>query len=91
MACIYVIELDKRVLKRKKFLQANPSYIEGKDCFDVVCQMQKKGITIGTSSPTSTLIDSQVRCLPMLLRASPHYYNTTKEIEFFVSSLKQII
>ena len=66
-------------------------YIEGKDCFDVVCQMQKKGITIGTSSPTSTLIDSQVRSLPMLLRASPHYYNTAKEIEFFVSSLKQII
>ena len=65
-------------------------YIEGKDCFDVVSQMQKKGITIGTSSPPSTLIDSQVRSLPMLLRASPHYYNTTKEIEYFVSSFKQI-
>ena len=35
MACIYVIQLDKRVLKRKKFLQANPDYIEGKDCFYV--------------------------------------------------------
>ena len=35
MACIYVIELDKRVLKRKKFIQANPNYIEGKDCFYV--------------------------------------------------------
>ena len=35
MACIYVIEIDKRVLKRKKFLQANPDYVEGKDCFYV--------------------------------------------------------
>jgi len=35
MACIYVIELNKEVLKRKKFLKANPNYIPGKDCYYV--------------------------------------------------------
>ena len=29
---IYVIELDKRVLDKKKFREANPHYIEGKPC-----------------------------------------------------------
>ncbi|MFL2797977.1 MAG: hypothetical protein ACJZ89_00050 [Paracoccaceae bacterium] len=65
-------------------------YIDGKECFDIVSQMRELGVIIGTSSPPSTLIDSQNRSLPMLLRASPHYYNTTDEIEFFVSSLKRI-
>lgn len=65
-------------------------YIDGKDCLDIVSQMREIGVTIGTSSPPSTLIDSQNRSLPMLLRASPHYYNTADEIEFFVSSLKRI-
>ena len=30
--CIYVIELDKKVLKHKKFRTANPDYKEGKPC-----------------------------------------------------------
>jgi len=29
---IYVIELNKKVLKDKKFKKANPGYIEGKPC-----------------------------------------------------------
>jgi len=29
---IYVIELDKAVLKNKKFRMANPDYVEGKPC-----------------------------------------------------------
>ena len=29
---IYVIELDKKVLKDSKFVQANPTYIKGKPC-----------------------------------------------------------
>ena len=30
--CIYVIELNKNVLKDKKFREANPDYKEGKPC-----------------------------------------------------------
>ena len=29
---IYVIELDKKVLEKKKFKDANPDYIEGSPC-----------------------------------------------------------
>ena len=29
---IYVIELDKKVLERNRFKEANPAYIEGKPC-----------------------------------------------------------
>ena len=30
--CVYVIELNKKVLDKKKFLKENPNYIEGKPC-----------------------------------------------------------
>ena len=30
--CIYVIELNKKVLEKKKFLKENPNYIDGKPC-----------------------------------------------------------
>tara|TARA_B100000768_G_C10946416_1_gene235844 strand:- start:56 stop:406 length:351 start_codon:yes stop_codon:yes gene_type:complete len=34
--CVYVIELDKEVLKKKKFMKENKnSYIDGKACFYV--------------------------------------------------------
>ena len=29
---IYVIELDKEVLKKRRFKEANPDYVEGKPC-----------------------------------------------------------
>ena len=30
--CIYVIELNKKVLENKKFRKENPNYIDGKPC-----------------------------------------------------------
>ena len=33
--CIYVIGLKTEVLERKRFLGANPNYIEGKPCYYV--------------------------------------------------------
>lgn len=30
--CIYVIELDKSVLRERRFLEANPDYVPGKPC-----------------------------------------------------------
>lgn len=32
---IYVIELDKEVLTKKRFMKANPDYVDGKRCFYV--------------------------------------------------------
>ena len=38
------------------------------------------GINLGTSSPSSTLLDATARRLPALVRASPHCYNSEDEI-----------
>ena len=37
---IYVIELDKEVLKKKKFREANPDYVNGSPC--VYVEMKSK-------------------------------------------------
>ena len=39
------------------------------------------GITIGASDPASTRLDAEARSLPVLVRASPHYYNSEAEID----------
>ncbi len=39
------------------------------------------GVTIGLSAPASTRIDAERRALPVLLRASPHYYNTESDLD----------
>jgi cysteine desulfurase / selenocysteine lyase len=77
-------------------LGRNPSAIvsftlEGKDSEAVVAGAGKAGITIGASDRASTLLDAQKRSLPMLVRASPHYYNTEAEVDRlveFCASLK---
>jgi cysteine desulfurase/selenocysteine lyase len=67
-------------------LGRNPSAIvsftmEGQDSVELVKKADRTGITIGASDPESTLIDAQKRGLPMLVRASPHYYNTEAEVD----------
>ncbi len=39
------------------------------------------GINVSTSSPPSTLLDAKRRALPVIVRASPHYYNTEGEVD----------
>lgn len=50
--------------------------------------MAAQGINVSTSLPSSTRLDSDKRNLPVVLRASPHYYNTEDEIERFCHVLK---
>lgn len=45
-------------------------------------------INVSVSWPSSTRLDSELRGLPPVLRASPHYYNTEQEIERFCRALK---
>jgi cysteine desulfurase / selenocysteine lyase len=55
--------------------------LEGHGAGDVVRAAGRAGITIGASDPSSTLLDSEARALPPLVRASPHYYNTESEVD----------
>lgn len=53
----------------------------------IVSTAAAAGITIGASHPSSTRIDAEVRALPVLVRASPHYYNTEAEVDRLIAHL----
>ena len=54
--------------------------------------LRRRGINVSVSDTVSTRIDSERRRLPpSMLRASVHYYNTTKEVETFVRDLADVV
>jgi len=54
--------------------------VKGYEADAIVSSAAAAGITIGASDPASTRIDAELRALPPVVRASPHYYNTEAEI-----------
>lgn len=46
------------------------------------------GINVSTSPQSSTLLDTLARGLPLLLRASPHYYNDAAELDVLVAAIR---
>lgn len=61
--------------------------MDGYEADAIVDSAAAAGITIGASHPSSTRIDADVRKLPVIVRASPHYYNTEAEIDRLVEHL----
>ncbi|QPF94932.1 aminotransferase class V-fold PLP-dependent enzyme [Bradyrhizobium commune] len=61
--------------------------MEGYEAERIVGSAAAAGITIGASDPSSTRIDAEVRALPVVVRASPHYYNTEAEIDRLLTLL----
>ncbi|EJN14305.1 selenocysteine lyase [Bradyrhizobium sp. YR681] len=61
--------------------------MEGHEADTIVDSAARAGITIGASHPSSTRIDAEIRALPPVVRASPHYYNTEAEIDRLVGHL----
>ncbi|WFU85120.1 aminotransferase class V-fold PLP-dependent enzyme [Bradyrhizobium sp. CIAT3101] len=61
--------------------------MEGREADAIVRGAAAAGITIGASDPSSTRIDAEVRALPVVVRASPHYYNTEAEIDRLIAHL----
>ena len=61
------------------------------DPSELVLALRKEGISIGASIPSSTLLDSERRQLPTLLRIAPHYYNTQEEIDHCVDRLIKLL
>ncbi|WP_159997584.1 aminotransferase class V-fold PLP-dependent enzyme [Roseomonas sp. 18066] len=62
--------------------------LEGRAADAVKASMAAKGINISTSSPGSTLLDAEARSLPLLVRASPHCYNSEEEIDRLLEALR---
>ncbi|MDQ7071067.1 MAG: aminotransferase class V-fold PLP-dependent enzyme [Rhodobacterales bacterium] len=61
--------------------------IDGLNPRETVAKLHTQGINIGTSSPDSPRLDAEARNLPDLLRAAPHYYNTSAEIAQLLDAL----
>lgn len=61
--------------------------MQGYEADAIVSSTAAAGITIGASHPSSTRIDAEVRALPVVVRASPHYYNTEAEIDWLIAHL----
>ena len=64
--------------------------VDGLDPTTTVAALRDKGISIGTSSPSSTRLDAEARNLPVVLRLAPHYYNTEWELEQFIDALHSL-
>lgn len=64
--------------------------IEGLDAVTVAEALARKGINVSVTPPSSTPLDASRRKLPSLVRASPHYYNTEREIDEILDVLGSI-
>jgi selenocysteine lyase/cysteine desulfurase len=64
--------------------------MDGYEADTIVSKAAAANITIGASHPSSTLIDAEVRALPVVVRASPHYYNTEAEIDRLVALIASL-
>jgi selenocysteine lyase/cysteine desulfurase len=49
--------------------------------------LRHRGINVSVSATSSAVIESLERGLPDLVRASPHYFNTSEELERFVEAV----
>jgi len=65
--------------------------IAGLEPHETVKTLRAQGINIGASTPGSTPVDAHRRQLPTVLRAAPHYYNTSEEIAQLLAALKGLI
>jgi len=70
-------------------LGENPSAIvsfsvKDRTALQVLNAAASENIAIGASLPASTRLDSEARGLPVILRASPHYFNTDADVDRLV-------
>ncbi|MCG2628369.1 aminotransferase class V-fold PLP-dependent enzyme [Bradyrhizobium sp. WYCCWR 13023] len=65
--------------------------MEGFEADAIVTIAAAAGIVIGASDPSSTRIDAEVRALPVVVRASPHYYNTEAEIDRLIAHVAGLV
>lgn len=64
--------------------------IEGYAAEAVRAALTAKGISVSVSKPSSTLLDASLRDLPVIVRASPHYYNSDEELERLFEAVQEL-
>ncbi|MGO4339444.1 aminotransferase class V-fold PLP-dependent enzyme [Labrys sp. KB_33_2] len=64
--------------------------VDGLEAEEVRRRATEAGINLSISRPGSTLLDALARHLPILVRASPHYYNSEEEIDALLALLQKM-
>ena len=64
--------------------------VAGIEAGAVKAHLAEAAINVSTSSPSSTLLDATARALPVVVRASPHYYNSEDEIGRLTSMIRTL-
>jgi selenocysteine lyase/cysteine desulfurase len=66
-------------------------HIQGADPKFVVSELLKRKINVVPSYRAFGIIDFDEKGVEWAIRASPHYYNTIDELDFFIKSITEII
>lgn len=88
-----LLELDKVALldKGRKLGGLVTFHVPGSKPEQIVQELASRKINVVASYRAFAVIDFDEKGVQWAVRASPHYYNTMEEIDYFVSSLKEII
>jgi selenocysteine lyase/cysteine desulfurase len=64
--------------------------VRGIEADAVKARLAEARINVSTSTPSSTLLDATARGLPIVVRASPHYYNSDDEISRLTTAVERL-
>jgi selenocysteine lyase/cysteine desulfurase len=65
--------------------------VEGQDTTDIKVALRQQGINTSSPQREDAVIDMDDKRVSSALRISPHYYNTTEEIDTAVEALREIV
>src|SRR6266542_3982595 len=65
--------------------------VEGHEAGEVAAALARRRINVSQSPPEAARYDFEARGLPVLVRASVHYYNTTDELEALCSVVERLV
>ena len=81
-----------RVLDRAPTLSAIvTAHVSGLDPHGLVMALRTRGINTSSVDRTSALLDLDGKGVEWALRASPHYYNTEREVDVLVDALRELL
>lgn len=66
-------------------------HVQGSEPRYIVSELLKRKINVVPSFRAFAVIDFDEKGVEWAIRASPHYYNTTEELDIFIESIKEII
>ena len=65
--------------------------IDGLDPRPTAAKLREQGISIGGTNQGSSLLDASRRNLPVMFRASPHYFNNEADLDALIAALKEML